>query len=409
MTPQASAVPLPRSRMNGGPGETCNHRLKILFLVDELESISAGGSERQVLQLIDILRRSGHEAGLAVFRKSAWLKAESKTFPIYFCELNSVLSPSGFAGMRQLVKWMREQKFQVVQTMFREANLLGPALARMAGIPVVLGSRRNLNHAMSRQFALLQSVSNLFATRLVANSECVKRTVARREFTAPEKIDVIYNGVDTQYFAPQPQFRMKTRQTLGISETAMVVGVISRFGPIKGQDVFLNAAAKIVDDPQTHFVMVGDGPTREAIRSLAQRLKIDNRCLFVPAQRDIRPYLAALDIAVLPSRSEGFSNSLLEYMSAGLAIVATDVGGNRESLGDTGILVPPEDPEALARAIAGLTSDNARRESLGIAARARACTFFDVSAAQARIAEYFESLAERYRLASARISPPGRS
>jgi L-malate glycosyltransferase len=367
--------------------------LKILFVVDELESMSAGGSERQVLQLVEILRSSGHNVSLAIFRKSDWLRYEGTPYPIHFCDVRSVLSPLGFFRLWEFVRWMRKEKFDVVQTMFREANLIGPPLARLAGIPVVLGSRRNLNHAMNRYFTVLQRFSNRFVSRLVANSEVVRDVVSKRERISPTKIDVLYNGVDTQYFGTK---LTSTRIRFGISENATVVGVVSRFGWIKGLDIFVYAAkAVLTKHPETYFMMMGDGPTLPAVRALAVELKIAEKCFFVPAQRDIRPFLSTFDIAVLPSRSEGFSNALLEYMSAGLPIVSTNVGGNAEALGSAGVLVVPNAPDALAKGISILVEDPELRKKLGERAQTRAKELFDIKNAKIRLAEYFAKLAPK--------------
>jgi len=368
--------------------------VRVLFLVDELEGITAGGSERQVLQLIDIMRKAGHEVWLAVFRNSNWLQQASGGFPTYFCGVNSVLSLKGFSCLLQFVRWMRAQRFDVVQTMFREANLLGPPLAKLAGVPIVLGSRRNLNHWMSWPFSFLQSISNRFSTRLVANSEAVRRVVSQRERTPLTRIDVIYNGVDTQYFVPDRNLGLSTRQRLGIPDDALLVGNVSRFGWIKGLDVFIRAAAIVLNKrPQTYFMVLGDGPLRAPIESLARKVNLQDKCIFLNAQRDIRPFLSASDIAVLTSRSEGFSNSLLEYMSAGLPIIATDVGGNPEALGDSGVLVPADKADALAVAILHLSEDAVRRQELGHRARCRAVELFDIAKAEIRIQEYVASLA----------------
>jgi len=376
--------------------------LRILFLVDELESMSAGGSERQVLQLIDILRNAGHEVSFAVLRKSNWLREEGKDYAIRFCDVQSVLSPRGVVRLWKLVMWMREQRFDLVQTMFRESNLIGPPLARLAGVPVVLGSRRNLNHAMSRSFAFLQGFSNRCATRLVANSEAVKTVVNRREKTPLSRIDVLYNGIDTRYFALVAERGEEVRLAFGIHQNALLVGVVSRFARIKGLDIFVRAAKRVLDNsPETRFMMVGGGPSLPETRDLAAQLGIENKCKFVPEQRDIRPFLSAFDIAVLPSRSEGFSNSLLEYMCGGVAIVATDVGGNREALGEAGMLVPAEDEHALANAILKLIESPEERRVLGQRARTRVQERFDIERARLKVSEYVAHLTRRSVLSGA--------
>jgi glycosyltransferase involved in cell wall biosynthesis len=170
--------------------------------------------------------------------------------------------------------------------------------------------------------------------------------------------------------------------------------MVSRFGWIKGPDIFAQTAAKVLSTRSgIYFVMVGGGPMLGEIQDLAAQLKLGDKCIFVPAQRDIRPLLSTFDIAVLSSRSEGFSNSLLEYMSSGRAIVATNVGGNSEALSDAGLLVPSEDPDALARAINTLIDNPEQRQALGKKARLRAQNLFDVQKAQVRVQEYVAALA----------------
>src|SRR5205823_5348466 len=122
--------------------------LRILFLIDELEALH-GGSEQQVIQLIKLLKRSGEHVELAILRGTAWLTEKEAGCPVHFCELDSISSPSGIWGLCKLSRWIRAKKFDAVQTMFWEANLIGPPLAKISGAPIVLGSRRNLNYWMS--------------------------------------------------------------------------------------------------------------------------------------------------------------------------------------------------------------------------------------------------------------------
>lgn len=384
---------------NGIAIEQEKSALRILFLVDEMEAITAGGSERQVLQLVELLRCAGDSAELAVLRGTNWLNSEYAAFPVHLCKMNSLKSPAGIYGLWKLARWIRSKKFDIVQTMFWEANLVGPLLARFAGVPIILGSRRNLNYWMSRRIAWLQSLSNRLTTRLIANSEAVKRVVSQHERTPLTKIDILYNGIDIDRFIADREWGKAVRTRFGIPESAVLVGNVSTFRAVKGMDIFVRAAAEALKVyPGTYFMMVGDGPTLTEIRRLAEQLDIREHCIFTCAQEDVRPFLSAFDLAVLSSHSEGFSNSLLEYMSAGLPVIATDAGGNAETLGDAGLLVPVNDPFALAFSIASLIADPDLRERMGQSSRTRVGDLFNLRDTQRRVRGYMHGLAEQMGL-----------
>ena len=367
--------------------------LSILFLIDELEALH-GGSEQQVIQLIQLLKRSGEHVELAILRGTEWLSEAETGCPIHFCRVASIKTPSGLRALWRLSRWMRQKHFDAIQTMFVEANLLGPWLAKLAGVPLVLGSRRNLNYWMNYRVALFQSLSNRLATRLVANSDAVKQAVSAIEKTREDKIDVLYNGINCAHFLARPELRKQTRKEFSIPDGALLVGCISAFRPVKGVDVLVRAAAIVNrSNPDLRFMLVGDGPALAEMGQLSAELRTP--CLFPGGHRNVLPFLSAFDIAVLPSRSEGFSNSLLEYMAAGLPVVATDVGGNRETLEHTGLLVPANDAESLANAILSLASDRNLRERLGAAAQRRVREFFDLEDARKRLYDYFRTLAIR--------------
>lgn len=369
--------------------------LKIVYLIDEMEAITAGGTERQVLQMIGLMRQAGHEVQLWILRGTAWLQISPPDAAVCLWNVDSWFSASGWRGMRKLWQGLRRFRPDVVQTFFVEANVVGPILARLAGVPLVLGSRRNLNYWMGTRLRLAQSVSNLFVDRLLANGEALRAPVAAREWFAAGKIDVIHNAVESERFTPSAELREATRASLGINLADLVVGTVSAVRPVKGIDTFLEAAAKVAKQlPGARFLLVGDGPLLPEMRRLSATLGIEERVIFAGAQADVRPYLNAMDVAVLASDSEGFSNSLLEYMSAGLPAVATDVGGNREALGNAGVIVPARDAEKLARAILALSGDAAQREALAAAALARA-RLFSLDSTREKLHRYYSSHVER--------------
>lgn len=348
---------------------------KILYLIDEIGGIAEGGTERQILQLIGLSRRLGYEPQLAVLRGTEWLSEEHAGCPIYQAGVGSLFSPSTWRACLDLIRWMRREQIEMVQTFFIESNIIGPWLARLAGVPVVVGSRRNLNEWMGPVFRQVQRLANRSTDYIVANSQVAVESIRDIECAPPHKLRVAYNGIDLEQFSRLAQRRENARQKLGIAENEILVGNISCMRPVKGLRQFVDAAhIALQSDPTLRFLIVGNGEQWDATQQRIRQHGIADRIHLAGAQTDVFPYLAAMDIGVLSSLAEGFSNSLLEYMAAGLPIVATEVGGNREALEDTGILIPPDSPADLADAILQLRSPELRAR-LGQAARQRAERF----------------------------------
>jgi L-malate glycosyltransferase len=372
-------------------------KARILFLIDEIGGIAEGGTERQVLQLIELANRLGYEPRLAVLRGTEWLKEEQAGCPIYCAGVKSLLRPSGWRACGKLIRWMRQEKISLVQTFFVECNLLGPWLARMAGVAVVVGSRRNLNQWHGRSswmgpgVLLLQRLTNVSADCVIANSLVVAEETVKTEKLPQRKLHVAYNGIDLAKFSRLDQLRDQARRMLGIAPDEILVGNISGFREVKGIPQFVDAARLVLEqDPRIRFLAVGDGTQYSQVVERIRQYGLEDRIHLAGQQTDVLPYLAAMDIGVLSSLAEGFSNSLLEYMASGLAAVATEVGGNREALEGSGILVPPDNPEALAEAILELRPV-ALRQQLGAAARQRV-ERFSLARAEKRMKEIYAEL-----------------
>ena len=382
---------------DGIAAEASAWKPRILFLIDEIGSIADGGTERQVLQLIGLAHRLGYEPRLAVLRGTEWLTEEQAGCPIYFAGVRNPLLPSGWSACRRLVRWMRRERIALVQTFFVECNLFGPRLARLAGVPAVISSRRNLIPWGARPawmeplLRMAQRLANLQVDCVAANSLVVAELVFKMEHVPQQKLDVVYNGIDLAKFSELNQLRTQARQMLGVGEDEILVGNISCMRSIKGIPQFVEAARLVLEqEPRMRFVAVGDGEQYALVQERVRQYGLEDRIHLAGLQTDVQPYLAAMDIGVLSSLAEGFSNSLLEYMASGLPSVATDVGGNREALRDTGFLVPPNDPAALAEAILRLRT-LAVRQKMGLAARQRV-ERFSLARAEKRMAEMYGEL-----------------
>jgi glycosyltransferase involved in cell wall biosynthesis len=207
-----------------------------------------------------------------------------------------------------------------------------------------------------------------------------------------DRARVIVNGIDAARVEAGLLARERARAELGVPPSGAVLGTVARFDSVKGLEVLLEAAARL---PAAALVLIGDGPEAAGLRARARRLGIQTRVVFAGARPDASRWFAALDAYVSASRGEGLSLALLEAMAAGLPVVASRVPGHIDAVahGETGTLVPVDDPAALAAASAVFLADPARARAAGAAGRARARREFAVDRVAAEVAEVYRRAA----------------
>lgn len=270
---------------------------------------------------------------------------------------------------------LRARRARIVHTNGLKAHLIGCALKVLSGCSLVWHFRDLPEGGARRLFRFL---AGIFPDRIIANSRAVKRALGD-----VDHISVVYNGIAAG--APSSAAgRESYRREFGVEGGEILVGTVGHFAPLKGQEDLVRAAARVLAAaPSARFLLVGGAiypawrDYRDRILSLISELGLSGRVACPGPKDDLQDLLAALDIFVLPSRSEGFGRGNLEAMAAGLPVVSTAVGGVPEVVadGETGFLVPPRDPDALASAILQLVRDDGLRKRMGAAGRARAALF----------------------------------
>lgn len=192
------------------------------------------------------------------------------------------------------------------------------------------------------------------------------------------RIDVIYNGIDLTRF-PKNYDKNTVRKELELPVNRPLIGIIARLDPIKDHKTLIDAVGLLKTEiSAVVLLIVGDGPTRPSLENQVKKAGLENNVVFVGMRTDVPQLLMALDVFVLPSIMEAMSVTLLEAMSAQIPVIATDVGGNREVViaGETGELVPVNDPETLARSLKTILADKTQSRKMGIAGRKRVEEFF---------------------------------
>jgi glycosyltransferase involved in cell wall biosynthesis len=362
-------APMSSMRVSG------QERINVTYIVG---SLRAAGAERRTLELLKHLDRDRFAPSLILMERSGAEQARELTEQIFVMGIpeggNSQwwkrgpsLAVAVGKTRGQLIRW----RSQVVHAMLPGASIIGGLAARLAGVPLSIGSRPCMTSLYRSGRGVLAQVDRL-ALRLahvnLANSRAVSHEMVTLGGCPPEKCHTIHNGVDTRRF--HPDLSQSWRAAMGWSEQHVVLGLVANFYPYKRHTDFVHAASLIAPcHPEARFVMVGAdcGSRGEVMRQVFDR-GLGDKVRILDSDPYPEKILAALDISVCTSQSEGFSNVILESMACGKPVIATNVGGNPEAVLDrlTGLLVPWGAPETLAAVAAQLIRDPEQRRIMGM-------------------------------------------
>jgi glycosyltransferase involved in cell wall biosynthesis len=360
--------------------------LRIVLIIDDL---GIGGTQTWLRHLAAGLAARGHALRVYCIRNIAH-PANVKDLA-NFAEVQ-ILGETRFRllyGFVQLWCELRRWRPDIVQTQLPTSDWIGRLVARAAGVPTVISSvrGRNLDKPWWQRF--LDRSTARFADRVVFNSAAGLPEAIRREGIRPEQAVHIPNGVAIP--APVPPERVAAlRQSLGIGNTATVLGTVGRLSPPKGHDILLAALPSVLArHPDTILWLVGDGPLRNSLERQAKTLGIAEKVRFLGSRDDVPELLAAIDLVIQPSRFEGMPNAVMEAMAAGKPVVATDVDAVPTLItdGEDGWLTEPEHPVHLAETILQAL-ESPHRAAIGHAAQAKMQAHFPLE----RMVDAYEQL-----------------
>jgi len=360
--------------------------IAILYCIDSLPP--SGGTEGQLAGLIERLDRDRFKPHLCTLRPEIPLRDLPDDCSHLSLSVPKLLAPGAVQASRRLARYLQEHRIQIVQTFFQDATVFGIWSARLAGVPVRLISFRDLGFWRTSKMQWLMRQTYPLATTFVVNSTAVRDHFTLVDGLAPERFHVINNGLDIERIPYHPVPSQPPRVVL--------VGNLNR--PVKRADLFIEAAAIAHPHcPEARWQLVGEGPLQAALEHQAQDLGVAGNVDFLGRSDDIAACLRGAAVGVNCSDSEGFSNAVLEYMLAGCAVVATDVGGNSELIidGAEGLLVPVGDAEALAGAVVRVLQDPEAARNLKDAARLRVENGFAWDRSVERSQAFYQSLLNR--------------
>jgi len=361
----------------------------ILLVLDQFPRV-LGGGERIVLKLAEQLPQYGYRASILTFSAHPGAAIQSPPCPIYLLPLQRTYDLTALRAALDLGLFLRRQKIQLVQTFFESSDIWAGFVTKTMSSAKLIWSRRDMGILRTRKHRLAYRIMAGFPDAVFAVSDQVRRHCIEVDRIDPSRVQTIYNGLNLSDWTESSRPGKASGEVLVTS-----VGNIRR---VKGYDILIKAAAPIMAHfPGVSFSIAGDvlEPDYFAeLQALVRDLNLSDRFHFVGGITDLQQHLCAADIFVLPSRSEGFSNAIVEAMAASLPVIATEVGGNAEAVkeGVSGLLVPPDDPEALCAAITRLLSNPTQAKAMGASGNSIAAKYFTAEAMMTRIVSTYQKL-----------------
>jgi glycosyltransferase involved in cell wall biosynthesis len=372
--------------------------MKIAHLVT---SGDLAGGQAVALRLAHAARSAGHDAVFLSPTQGPFLvEAARDGFPV---SLVDVARTYRLRGALKVARLLHREHVDVLHTHVHvAANILGRAAGRAAGTAVV--SHLHIENHFRRQrlarqpLVALDNATARLCARILAVSDATRLSFERQGFPAA-RMETVYTGVDATALAASPAAGL--RRELGLGPEAVVIGQVGRLAPVKGQRELLEAIARLLPrHPSLHAVVIGEdletgGAFRLELEELAASLGIAGAVRFAGFRADAAATLPEVDVLVLPSWIEGLPLVVLEAMAQARPVVATAVGGTPEAVvdGETGLLVPPHDVDALTAALERVVTDETLRRRLGEAGRARVRERFDAGATERRVLEVYDEIA----------------
>ncbi len=380
----------PKSEIRN-PRFVSEYPLRVMFIQTDMR---IGGAE---MLTANIIRRLDHERfapELCCLKERGELgEVLAEEIPVHYGLLSNKYD---WRVWPRLTGLLRQRETDAVITVGAGDKMFwGRLAARHVGVPVILSALHSTGwpDGVGRLNRMLTPITDLF----IAVAESHGQFLANNLDIDFSRVAVIPNGVDTQRFAPFAE-APAVRRELGIRSTDPVVGIVAALRPEKNHELFLEMTTRVLRElPSTRFLIIGDGPRRAALEQRAAELGIAKHALFLGSRDDVPRLLASLDVFVLTSHIEANPVSILEAMSVGKPVVATNVGSIHESVaeGRTGFLVTPGDAYQMADRILRLLNDPLRAEAMGAAARDAVIAKWSIEAMVGGYEHLIESVYER--------------
>jgi len=360
-------------------------KIPVLLMARELH---VGGSERQMTETARCLDRTEFEPHVGCFYPAGLRGDELREagIPVVQFPVKSFGSPNALTQARALARYVRDHGIRIVHAWDYPLNVYAVPIARTMTKAVAVSSQRSARALIPPMYRRLVRLSDRFANAVVVNCEYLRRQLTEEEHVPASKVHVCYNGIDLERFRRLPT-----------GPHPLTIGAVCGLRPEKDLKTLIRAVAgahKTITE--LRLLIVGSGPELAILQQYVREAGVAELTRFEPATARVPECLSEIDIFVLPSLSEAFSNSLMEAMACGCCCVASNVGGNPELVteGETGLLFPAGDARALTRVLQRLIADPAERDRLAANATRRIDERFSRQSAAKRMGEIYRAVLE---------------
>ncbi len=394
------------------PEANFHKQIRILFIIDQICGL--GGAELMLLTMIRHLSAHGYRCQAVTFKIEPNLNIfETFPCPLHVFPLKRTYDWNALRTAARIWRLIRAERITIVHTFFPTSNLWGATVARLSGCPVLVSSRRDMGILRTRKHRLVYPIINRLVDQVVAVSNAVRNFCIRQERLNPSKVLVLHNGVDLENISTGEN-REWVRASLGLEKTSRFIVSVANIRHVKGIDVLIRTAEIVHREfPAAVFAVVGSEDVDEKayfqqMQELIREGGLTGYFKLLGPAKNVFPILRASDIFCMLSRSEGFSNSLLEAMACSLPCVVSRVGGNPEAIqdGENGFLVPSEDAEAAAERILTLLRRPELGRKLGSVARQTIESKFTLELMTKNLETMYENLLNKRRVKSRAVPAP---
>ncbi len=371
-------------------------KIHIAFLV---HTYGFGGLENMVTNLVNHIDPNRFKSTIISFAPLKPLHNRVHLKRVQVISLNKK-GGNNLVLIFKIYRILKKIGADIVQTHNWGTALEGILGAKLARIPGIVHAERGTIEEKKFNIVLQRFLWG-FADQVLSVSEAHSKKLTNIIGFAHEQIKPIVNGVDTERFFPNPEIKGETRKKLGLKNDSLCIGTVGSLRLVKNQLLLVKACKAILPHfNHVEVLIVGEGPLESQLKQEVKALGLSEQIHFAGGQTDIPEILNALDIFVLPSRSEGMPNALLEAMACGISTIATSVGGVPEVIedGKNGILITSEDELHLTRALTELIRDHEKRHTIGIEGRRRMVSHFSLKKMVSEYQWLYESLLQKVNL-----------
>ncbi|MBN2016786.1 MAG: glycosyltransferase [Candidatus Cloacimonetes bacterium] len=325
------------------------NKLNVLYIIWSLDQ---GGAERVVIDLAKNTDKIQFNVTICCLNEKGTYAHEAEKAGIKVIPLHKLpkLDPFIIFKISRLIK---KKHIDIVITHLWTSNFWGRIAAFISGVKVIIATEHTTDENRPWYYHLIDQILAKISTKIIAVSTSVKAFHQNRSHIPPCKFEVINNGIDIKKFNVEINKEDK-RKEFGFIPTDFVIGLFGRFVPAKAHEVLLQSLQKLITKyPNIKVLFVGSGPTEDQIKEIVREFGLENHVIFAGFRNDIPELYQILDLFILPSEREGFPITLLEAMTSGIPVIATDVGGNSDIIKDgrNGFIIEPNNVEALTQRI----------------------------------------------------------